>query len=258
MSDLCRERENEMRKMRVFLTFIGIFFWIGLSQVEAANPRINFQEKDYNFGTVKEGTEVTHEFSFQNAGDTELVITDVKTSCGCTAAVTSAKTVAPGEQGTLKVTFNSRGRRGHQTKTITVYSNDPEQPQAAVRIAGEVDAGNQPRIAVAPMSLDIGVIPPGGSVVREVSVTNNGTADLLLEDFVGRNSVTVEESGDPKTKRSVKPKETVKIKVAATPAKKEGVYQGYLQIRNNSFQRIVTVPVYGYISDKYELKPQYR
>jgi len=247
-----------MRKMRVLLTVIGILFWVGLSQVEAANPRISFQEKDYNFGTVKEGTEVTHEFSFRNAGDADLVITDVKTSCGCTAAVTSAKTVAPGEKGTLKVTFNTRGRRGHQTKTITVSSNDPEQPRAAVRIAGEVDAGTQPRIAVTPMSLDIGVIPPGGKVIREVSVSNNGTADLVLEDFVGRNSVTVEGRGDSKTKQTVKPKETVKIKVAVMPAKKEGIYQGYLQIRNNSFQRIVTVPVYGYISDKYELKPQYR
>lgn len=247
-----------MRKIRILYAVMGIFFFVGLAQVEAANPRISFQEKDYNFGTVKSGAEVTHEFSFRNKGDADLIITDVKTSCGCTAAVTSAKTIAPGEKGTLKVTFNTRGRRGHQTKTITVSSNDPKQPQAAVRIAGEVDAGKQPRITVTPMSLDIGVIPPGGSVVREVSVTNNGTADLVLENFVGRNSVTVEGRSDPKAKQTVKPKETVKIKVAAAPVKKEGVYQGYLQIRNNSLQRIVTIPVYGYISDKYELKPQYR
>jgi hypothetical protein len=37
-----------------------------------------------------------------------------------------------------------------------------------------------------------------------------------------------------------------------------GIFQGYLQIRSNSAQRTVTVPVYGYISDRYMLKPEYR
>ncbi|NOY52573.1 MAG: DUF1573 domain-containing protein [Deltaproteobacteria bacterium] len=247
-----------MRQMRVLFAVMGLCFLISLSQAEAANPRISFQEKDYNFGTVKEGTEVTHEFSFRNGGDADLVITDVKTSCGCTAAVTSAKTIASGKSGTLKVTFNSRGRRGHQTKTITVYSNDPGQPRAAVRLEGEVDAGDQPKIFVNPMRLDIGVVPPGESVVRELSVSNKGTAELVLENFVGRNSVAVETTGGAKIERTVKPQKTVKIRVIVTPKKREGVYQGYLQIRNNSLRRIVTVPVYGYVSDKYELKPQYR
>jgi len=237
---------------------MGLFFFIGLAGAEAAGPRISFREGDYNFGRVKEGTEVTHSYNFRNGGDADLIITDVKTSCGCTAAVTSAKTIAPGNSGTLKVTFNSSGRRGHQTKTITVYSNDPGQPRAAVRLEGDVDAGNEPKIFVEPMRLDIGVVPPEESVVRELAVSNKGTETLVLEDFVGRNGVTVERKGDPKIKERVKPQETVKIRVIVTPKKREGVYQGYLQIRNNSLRRIVTVPVYGYISDKYELKPQYR
>ncbi len=247
-----------MREIRILFAVMGLFFFVSLAPVEAASPRISFPEKNYNFGMVKEGSEVTHEFSLQNGGDADLVITDVKTSCGCTAAVTSAKTIAAGKSGTLKVTFNSRGRRGHQTKTITVYSNDPAQPQAAVRLEGEVDAGSQPKILVTPMRLDIGVVPSARSVERELSVTNKGTEELVLESFVGRNGVTVETKDGTKVGATVKPQETLKIRVIVTPKKPEGVYQGYLQIRNNSLRRIVTVPVYGYISDKYELKPQYR
>jgi hypothetical protein len=236
----------------------GVLLFVHLHQVEAASPKITLTESDYHFGKVKEGTEVTHKFIFKNEGDADLVITDVKTSCGCTAAVTSAKTIAPGKEGTLSVNFNSRGRRGPQTKTITISSNDPEHPRVAVRINGEVEVGDQAAITVTPMSLDIGVIPPGEPVVRELSVTNSGTADLVLEDFVGRNSVSVQDASKEKKGQTIKPRQTVKIKVVAKPNKKEGVYQGYLQIRNNSYRRIVTIPVYGYVSDKYELKPQYR
>ncbi len=242
--------------LRVFPYIAALFFCMGVSTVFASGPKIQLDEDVFNFGSVKQGTKVTHEFKFKNLGDADLVITDVKTSCGCTAAVTSTRNIAPGQEGTLLVNFNSSGRSGPQNKTITLVSNDPENPRLMVRITGKVDRGDQPQIRIEPKDLDIGVIDPGGSKSSEVTITNTGTADLVLESFVGRSHVSVRNATEEK-KITLKPRESVKIEVVATPEKTSGIYQGYLQIRNNSSQRIVTIPVYGYVSNKYILKPEY-
>lgn len=230
---------------------------IGVQSVRASGPKIHLDEEGYDFGTIKQGTEVVHEFKFKNTGDADLVITDVKTSCGCTAAVTSDKTIAPSKEGVIKVTFNSGGRNGPQTKTVTIVSNDPEKPNAEVRLTGKIDPGEQPQIQVEPMALDIGVVEPGGVSSHEITITNTGTADLVIEEYVGRSGVFA--GGDDKDrKKTIKPKESIKVKVEATPENSSGIFQGYFQIRNNSAQRIVTVPVSGYVSNKYMLKPEYQ
>ena len=247
-----------MKRSWVLMMLAGVFLLLGGAVVEAGAPKIQVPEPVYDFGTINEGEQVSHVFQFKNAGDAELVITDVKTSCGCTAAMTSSKTIGPGAQGTLKLDFNSKGRKGRQTKTATIHSNDPDQPATTVRITGNISVSDEPQITVEPKTLDLGVLEPGGTVVRRVTITNTGTAELAIEEFVGRNSVTVKKGASESTKPVVQPRESLQIDVEAAPENKEGIYQGYLQIRNNSSQRIVTVPLYGYISDKYMLKPAYR
>ncbi len=247
-----------MRTVLSVLILFGLLSVMTGHPVFASGPKIQIEESEYDFGTIKAGEAIAHEFNFLNAGTADLIITDVKTSCGCTAAVTSAKTIAPGEAGSLKVTFNSAGRKGRQNKTATIFSNDPEQPKIAVRMRGHVDPGEQPEIAVAPLSLDIGVVEPGGKTVREITITNRGAADLHLEGMVGRNNVSVLGVDPNQPRRTLKPKESAQFRVEAAPGIQSGIYQGYLQIRSNSAQRTVTVPVYGYISDRYMLKPEYR
>lgn len=245
-----------MKRSRILvMAVICVSFFAGLTNARASGPQIFLEQKEYDFGTVKQGTQVTREFKFQNRGDAELVITDIKTSCGCTAAVTSSNTIAPGQEGTLKVTFNSKGRSGPQTKTATVVSNDAENPRVAIRMTGKVEPGKEPRIQVEPMKLDVGVVEPGGSVTRWITIANTGAADMIVEGFSGRNNVSVKGAKAESKDTTIKPQGTLRIEVVATPQNSEGIYQGYLQIRNNSSQRVVTVPVYGYVSDKYMLKP---
>src|ERR1044072_5288197 len=58
----------------------------GGEQAKATAPNIQFAETLYNFGTVKSGEVVSHDFVFTNLGATTLEITDVRPSCGCTTA----------------------------------------------------------------------------------------------------------------------------------------------------------------------------
>ncbi len=96
-----------------------------LSKQELANaPTMDFTEKEFNFGEIKQGDKVTHEFKFKNNGKRDLIIRKTKTSCGCTAIETK-KVIKPGETSTIKAVFNSAHKSGRQNKSITLTTNIP-------------------------------------------------------------------------------------------------------------------------------------
>ena len=104
----------------------------------ANSPKVTFDERVFNFGEISEGQKVNHVFKITNTGKSNLVIRRIRASCGCTA-VTPAKTVIePGGSTELNVVFNSQGKRGRQNKSITVITNDPDQPTTILRITGNV------------------------------------------------------------------------------------------------------------------------
>jgi hypothetical protein len=98
---------------------------------------ISFTEIVHDFGKVDEGEKVACIFSFQNTGTGSLVITSASATCGCTIPKYNRKPVPPGKTGTLEVIFDTSGRQGKQTKTITVNSNATVS-QIFLRITAEV------------------------------------------------------------------------------------------------------------------------
>ncbi|MFZ0456089.1 MAG: DUF1573 domain-containing protein [Ignavibacteriaceae bacterium] len=105
------------------------------------NPKIYFPEITHDFGKVENGKVVDYIFKFVNQGNSVLNIQDIKTSCGCTAALVSSKTVKPGEDGTIKVELNTKGHTGKMVRTVTVKSNDPKAPTSTLTIFAEVVKG---------------------------------------------------------------------------------------------------------------------
>ena len=100
-------------------------------------PKISFKEMEHNFGRVIEGEKITYAFKFTNTGNGNLVITNVSSSCGCTVPQFTKDPVKPGEQGNIKVTFDSKNRMGFQNKTVTVVSNT--QPNTTIlRVRAQV------------------------------------------------------------------------------------------------------------------------
>ncbi|MBK5285747.1 MAG: DUF1573 domain-containing protein [Bacteroidia bacterium] len=108
----------------------------------AVNPtagEFKFNEEEFNFGTIKQGESVTHEFTFVNSGKDPIIITSAQGSCGCTVPVYPKEPIAKGEKATIKVTFNSAGKMGMQDKTVTIQSNAKTNPKV-IHIKGNVDA----------------------------------------------------------------------------------------------------------------------
>lgn len=98
-----------------------------------------FAETTYNFGTIPEnGGPVTHEFTFTNTGDANLVIVDARADCGCTKPEFPAKPIAPGANGKIKVTFNPKYQAAQFNKVITVQTNG-KQKKVRLKISGTID-----------------------------------------------------------------------------------------------------------------------
>ncbi len=85
--------------------------------------KIAFKETVHEYGTIKQGEVVKHDFKFTNTGNAPLVIKKVDASCGCTFPSYPFIPIEPGEEGTIGVTFNSAGKIGPQKPTITVVTN---------------------------------------------------------------------------------------------------------------------------------------
>jgi len=119
------------------ILLISIFADQTLAKENAS--KITFKETKHDFGKVKEGVELTFVFKFKNDGDENLVIQKVHASCGCTgAAIGDKKEFKKGEEGEIKVSFNTGGRSGAQSKTVTIQSNDPENPAVVLSFTCEI------------------------------------------------------------------------------------------------------------------------
>ena len=117
------------------LALIALVAIIGFS-ANAQQAKITFNEDTVDYGTIAKGSDGVRVFEFTNTGDAPLIISDVKSSCGCTVPKKPEGPVAPGASSTIEVKYDTN-RVGPIRKTVTVYSNASE-PMVALKIKGEV------------------------------------------------------------------------------------------------------------------------
>jgi hypothetical protein len=105
----------------------------------AGNPAIDFDSRVHDFGTVNEGSPLRHVFMVKNTGTSPLELTGVITSCGCTAATLGVQVIPPGKSGPIEVRFDTHGFQGVGSKTISVFSNDKQNPTSSLEIRYDVE-----------------------------------------------------------------------------------------------------------------------
>ena len=103
---------------------------------------ITFDKTEYDFGKILQGEVVSYTFRFTNTGNVPLIITGVDKSCGCTASEYPNEPIAPGEGGNIKITYDSKGHFGFQTKSVVVVSN-AMPATTTLRIKAEVRTPGQ-------------------------------------------------------------------------------------------------------------------
>jgi hypothetical protein len=102
-------------------------------------PAMTFDKSEHDFGEIENGTPVETVFSYTNTGKSPLVITDIKSTCGCTVPQDWSKDpLGPGESAQFTVKFNGKGN-GNTSKTVTVTANT-EKGKEQVKIKAFVKA----------------------------------------------------------------------------------------------------------------------
>ncbi len=107
--------------------------------VSAGEPAVmSFETENYNFGKIAHGEKVSYSYKVKNVGKSPLIILNATATCGCTVPEIPEKPIKPGEEGEIKVVFDSQGKSGMQDKVITITSNG-EPNIASLHLTGEIN-----------------------------------------------------------------------------------------------------------------------
>jgi len=122
--------------MKASIIYSALIF---ISMGVVAQPKIEFEKKVHDFGTIDEHKgPVSHKFLFTNTGNAPLSIQSVKASCGCTTPDWTKSPVLPGEHGYVIAKYDPSSRPGAFNKSLTINS-DAEPQLLKVYIKGVVN-----------------------------------------------------------------------------------------------------------------------
>ncbi len=178
-----------MARGRVLAPALVVAF--GGTLTAACNPpsapappaRIAFDMVTYDAGTVEPGTRLAHAYPFTNAGALPLVIDNIRPSCGCTATLNTARTLAPGGRATINLDCEPETAGGAQSHTVTVYSNDPVDPVRTLILTDH----EQVMLEADPPQLYVGHLQRGQLVPQPLQWRGSGIADAGAITVSGRS-----------------------------------------------------------------------
>jgi hypothetical protein len=221
---------------------------------QGQKPRAVFRETSHDFGKVKQGDVVDHEFVFKNEGGAPLVIEKVETTCGCTAALVSDKTIAPGREGRIKTTFDTRGYAGRLSRYIYLISNDGLDPRRELSLVADIQVPPAARIDVDRYNLDMGLVLEGDSPTARIVIKSSGERELKVE--MAHENVQFFSGGKPLASPFFLPRgESREVEIRFPPQTKTGVLRDYILIKSNDPVRsTLSVYVSRYCISKKELK----
>jgi hypothetical protein len=104
---------------------------------ESGRPKLEISSTLLDFGEVWQGEPVAGEFTVRNVGTAPLTLS-IKSSCGCAAATVPKSELAPGEQDSFRITYDTLRRRGKASQQVTLLTNDPDQPTVVIHVRGNV------------------------------------------------------------------------------------------------------------------------
>jgi hypothetical protein len=225
--------------MKFRMSFLFVFIVTILSTSPAfAAPRIVVEQPSFDFGTIAQGKKVDHVFIIKNSGDAPLTIGHVSTSCGCTVAEVSSRSISPGKSSEIKASFNSANFTGTISKTIYVNTNDPKKPAYNLTMKGNIFE----RIEVTPKQLNLGEIKAGARKEIMIKIGNKDSKPLKIISAKTAMPQVVAKIA----RKTLKAGEIGAIAVSITPRAEDRFLAGYLTIVTNSSEKPeITVPIYA-------------
>lgn len=213
--------------MKNVLTQSIILLLIGAISM-IAQPRIEIEGgNSYSWGQVKpKDSPLKTTIKIKNSGDQELVIKNVKPSCGCTTAPLDKDKLKPGETANISVTFNAGNKSGKNNKTINITSNDPKKPNLIYTLSAEVvkSLTIEPAQYMTFSDLTVGV-----KQTSSLTLKNTGKKAIKFSDIeVSPKDMVV----NIKENTIIKPGEKFTLKATVTPTR-PGYLNCYVKMQTN-------------------------
>jgi hypothetical protein len=218
-----------MRKRSWFREYrLWFLFMVLLVPLYApAQPRLQVESEELNLGTVFNGSSKTVSFAIKNAGNQDLQILSVRTSCGCTAVKEPRKLLKPGESDEIEVAFTATGFRGTVQKYINIESNDPDARFVSVTLTANVREDLAPRTLSSLVWL--GSVPVGKEIRQDVVFRNE------LDQVIAIRQITTSADHLRATarKKTVAPGDSIVVELTVVP-QKDGYFGGEFVLQTSS------------------------
>lgn len=210
-------------------------------------PDIFCEEPIYHFGRRYKYEDIKHTFVLLNRGKKELKIGKIENSCGCVTGEKNFTTVASNMSGTIDVNFRSGPETGTITKTIRVYSNDPDTPVYMLQLSGEIIED----ITIYPRQIRFRDVPLGEKAYAEIVVQPRPGFALEIKDVISSSPVIIAKCKKDEQKNKYIIEATLKDTTMV------GMWSGNLSLFTNSErQRQIIVPFTGEVLGDVRLYPQ--
>lgn len=246
--------ESEEKRRGIVLLVLIMIFLTALTSLAEKGPRIKFKETSFNFGQVKQGQVLTHVFEFTNEGNETLVIEKVRSSCGCTAALVSAKKIAPGAKGELKVTFNTTGFQGRVSKYVYIESNDSRKNEVQLTISAEIEVPPRPQIQLDSYTFNRGILLEGEEIRAKTVISNKGELELRV-NCNHRDARFYSGGKEISFPLRIPSGESVELEIAIPSRNRKELVREYVLLRSNDPQRqTLSFYITGYIITRKQLK----
>ncbi len=216
-------------------------------QTPLCNARIEFQQTDYDFGSIAKGSSVAHSYWFKNNGTDTLKITKIKPTCGCTTAKTGGIVVPPGGLSNIDIIFNSGKFNGNVTKSIKIECNDSLNPYMDLRFRATI---NNPLLTLEyePLQADFKTIPIGATPKITINLTNTDSteSDIVLVDKPSDKFVKTQLKND-----KLKPGETATLEFTLVNNLEAGPYLTSITIEAEGKDNTrITIPILATIGEE--------
>lgn len=215
-----------------------------IASVAYAQPKLEIVGgNSYDWGKVgPKDSPLKTKVKLKNVGNEQLIITNVKPSCGCTTAPLDKDKLAPGEVATIDVSFNVGSRAGVNSKTIRISSNDPNSSTTIFRLSADV----QKEITLNPAYFAFNQMEVGKEESSKITIKNTGKKTLTLSNITKSPAdLRLNISGN----KSLKPGESFDLVAKVTPTA-PGYMNCWVKIKTNSVDEPeISISGYGSVKE---------
>lgn len=177
------------------------------AQSDKPAPVIHIENPVHDFGKIGPEVYLPCIFKFKNIGSDTLKIEEIKSTCRCVTSKLDKTDYAPGESGTVKVTFHSPSKAGKTNQTLYIFNNDPKNSQAPMTITALVELD----VEVTPDKFDLS-LKKGNAGIGPITITGKKDIEFAIKSFTSpKNAITAKIDPKAKAKKFViEPKVDIK------------------------------------------------